>query len=118
MKTDVDKMVPWCLSHARKRIEGKRKRAADHAPFDMGIRFNAIAMDTFGPMTTTTRAPFKHTLVITDLFALCAIAVPLLSTEPGEIATEIVEQWLLSFGDLSVFCTDEGGSLVANRATR
>ena len=88
--------------------EMKTKRAEGLAPFNLGIRFSTVAVEILGPVTklTTTRA--KHVLVLTDLFTMYTIAVPLVSTDFADVAREIVENWLLKFGATNVLHTDQG----------
>ena len=57
-------------------------------------------------MVTRTRA--KHVLVMTDMFTMYAIAVPLVSTDASDVAQAIVEHWVLKFGTPNVLRTDQG----------
>ena len=57
-------------------------------------------------MATRTRA--KHVLVMTDMYAMYAIAVPLVSTDASEVAQAVVEHWVLKFGTPNELRTDQG----------
>ena len=102
------KKVQWCLSQAAQSVSGKRKRAAVQAPFDPGIRFSTMAVDILGPMTMATRTRAKHVLVMTDIFTMYAIAVPLVSTDASDVAQANVEHWVLKFGTPNALRTDQG----------
>ena len=104
----MSKKVQWCLSPAVQRASGKRKRAAVPAPFDPGIRFSTIAEDILGPMTIATQTRAKHVLVLTDMFTMYAMAVPLVSTDASDVAQAIVEHWVLKFGTPKALRTDQG----------
>ena len=108
MRTDVERKVQWCLSQAAQSASGKRKRAAVQAPFDPGIRFSTMAVDILGPMTMATSSRAKHVLVLTDLFTMYAIAVPLVSTDASDVAQAIVEHWVLKFGAPNALRTGQG----------
>ena len=47
-------------------------------------------------MATITGA--KHVLVMTDLFTMYAIAVPLVTANSADVAREVVENWVLRVG--------------------
>ena len=108
MRTDVQRKVQWGLRQAAQSASGKRKRAAVQAPFDPGIRFSTMAVDILGPMTMVTRTRAKHVLVMTDMFTMYAIAVPLVSTDASDVAQAIVEHWVLKFGTPNALRTDQG----------
>ena len=108
MRTDVERKVQWCLSQGAHNVSGKRKRAAVQAPFDPGIRFNTVAVDVLGPMTMATQTKARHVLVMTDLFTMYAITVPLVSTDASDVAQAIVEHWVLKFGTPNALRTDQG----------
>ena len=108
MRTDVERKVQWCLSQAAHNVSGKRKRAAVQAPFDPGIRFNTVAVDVLGPMTMASQTKAKHVLVMTDMFTMYAITVPLVSTDAADVAQAIVEHWVLKFGTPNALRTDQG----------
>ena len=52
----------------------------------------------------------KRVLVLTDLFTMYTIAVPLVSTNFADVAREIVENWVLKLGAPNVLHTDQGKS--------
>ena len=108
MRTDVERKVQWCLRQAAQSASGKRKRAAVQAPFDPGIRFSTMAVDILGPTTMATRTRARHVLVMTDMFTMYAIAVPLVSTDASDVAQAIVEHWVLKFGTPNALRTDQG----------
>ena len=110
MRTDVERKANWCLSRAHQSTEGKQKLAAGQAPFDPGIRFTTVAVDILGPVTMATSTGAKHVLVLTDLFTMYAIAVPLVTTDSADMAREIMENWVLTFGVPNVLRTDKGKS--------
>ena len=114
MWMDVEIKVQWCLSQAAHSASGKRKRAAVQAPFDPGIRFSTMAVDILGPMTMATRTRAKHVLVVTDLFKMYAIAVPLVSTNASDVGQAILEHWVLKFGTPNALRTDQGKVLAVN----
>ena len=86
---------------------GKRKRAVIQAPFDPGIRFSTMAVDILGAMMMATRIRAKQVLVMTDMFTMCAIAVPLVSADASDVAQAIVEHWVLKFGTPNTLRTDQ-----------
>ena len=47
-------------------------------------------------------------LVLTDIFTMYAIAVPLVSTDASDVAQAIVEHWVLKFGIPNALRTDQG----------
>ena len=109
MRTDIETKVQGCLSRAVQMSEMKTtKRAQDLAPFDPGIRFSAVAVDILGPVTMATSSKAKQVLVLTDLFTMYSIAVPLVTTDSADVAREIVENWVLKFGAPNVLHTDQG----------
>ena len=65
-------------------------------------------------MTMATRTRVKHVLVMTDMFTMYAIAVPLVSTDASDVAQAIVEHWVLKFGTPNALRTDQGKSLAVN----
>ena len=93
---------------SKQKSSGKRKRAAVQAPFDHGIRFSTMAVNILGPMTMATRTRAKHVLVMTDLFTMCAIAVPLVSIDASDVAQANVDHWVLKFGTPNALRTDQG----------
>ena len=107
IRTDVERKAIWCLNRAHQSTEEKQKRAVCQAPFDPGIRFSTVAVDIMGPVTRATSTGAKHVLVMTDLFTLYAIAVILVSTNSADVAREIVENWVLTFGFPNVLRTDQ-----------
>ena len=46
-------------------------------------------------------------LVLTDLFRMFFIVVPLVSTDFADVAREIVENWVMKFGAPNVLHTDQ-----------
>ena len=56
----------------------------------------------------------KHVPVMTDLFTMYAIAVPLVTTNSADVAREIVEISLLTFGVPNVLRTDQGSNFGGN----
>ena len=107
MRTDVERKVQWCFSQAAQSASGKRKRAAVQAPIDPGIRFKTKAVDILGPMTMATLTRAKHVSVMTDMFTMYAIAVPLVSTDASDVAQAIVEHWVLRFETPNALRTDQ-----------
>ena len=116
IRTDVERKAIWCLNRAHQSTEEKQKRAVFQAPFDPGIRFSTVAVDIMGPVTRATSTGAKHVLLMTDLFTMYAITAPLVSTNSADVAGEIVENWVLTFGFPNVFRTDQvksfGGKLI------
>ena len=106
--TDFERKVQWCLRQAAQSASGKGKRAAVQAPFDPRIRFSTMAVDILGPITMVTRTRAKHVLVMTDMFTMYAIAVPLVSTDASDVAQAIVEHWVVKFGTPNALRTDQG----------
>ena len=92
----------------------KTKRAEGLAPFDPGIRFSTMALVILGPLTMATSTRAKHVRVLTDLFTMYTIAVPLVSTDSTSVAREIVENSVLKFGAPNVLHIDQGKILMAN----
>ena len=103
MRMNVERKVKWCLSQAAQSASEKRKRAAVQTPFDPGIRFSTLAVDILGPMTMATWTRAKHVLVMTDMFTMYAIAVPLASIDASDVAQAIVEHWVLKL-ELPMLC--------------
>ena len=114
MRTDIERKINWSLSRAHQSTEGKQKRAAGQAPFDPGIRFTTVAVDILESVTMATSTGAKHVLVMTDLFTMYAIAVPLVTTDSADVARETVENWVLTFGVANVLRTDQGKSFGGN----
>ena len=96
------------LSQAAQNVSGKRKRVAVQAPFDPRIRLSTVAVDILGPVTMATQTKAKHILVMTDMFTMYALAVPLVSTKASDVAQAIVEHWVLKFGTPNALRTDQG----------
>ena len=94
MRTDVERKVQECLSRGVQ-MTMKMKRAEGLASFDPGIQFSAVGLDVLGPLTMTTSTRANHVLVMTDLFTMYTIAVPLVLTDSADVAREIVENWVL-----------------------
>ena len=96
--------------------ELKMKQAQGLAPFDPEIRFNAVPVDILGPVTMATSRRAKHVLVLTDLFTMYRVTVPLVSMDSAVVASEIVTNWVLNFGAPNVLYTDHrksfGGKLI------
>ena len=111
MSTDGERKVKWCLNRAHQSTEGKQKRVACQAPFDPGIRFTTVAVDILEPVTRATSTGLKRVLVMTDLFTMYAIAV---TTDSADVAREIVESWVLTFGVPKVLRTDQGKKFGGN----
>ena len=114
VRTDVERKANWCLSRANRVQKKKQKRAAGQAPFDPGIRFTTVGVDILGPVTLATSTGAKHVLVMTDVFTMYAIAVLLVTMDSVDVAREIVENWVLTFGVPNVLRTDQGKSFGGN----
>ena len=114
LRIDVERKAIWYQKCAHQSTEGKQERAAGQAPFDPGIRFSTVAVDILGPVTMATTTGARHVLVMTDLFTMYAVAVPMVSTDSADVAREIVENWVLTFGVPNVLRTDQGKSFEGN----
>ena len=110
MRIDVERKAKWFVSRAHKSTEGEQKRAAGQVPFDPGIRFTTVAVAILGPVKMATCTGANHVLVIKDLFTMYAIAVPLVTTDSTDVAREIGENWVMTFGVPNVLRTDQGKS--------
>ena len=108
MRIDVERKTIWYLKLAHQGTKGKQKRAAGQAPFGPGIRFSTVAVDILGPVTMATSIGARHVLVKTDLFTMYGIAVPLVSTDSTDVAREIMQNWVLTFGVPNVLRTNQG----------
>ena len=107
MRGDLEKRLLWCLPCAARTTAGK-KRTAALQPFKVGVRFNTVAADILGPVTTATQSRAKYILAMTDLFTKFVVTVPLVRTESADVALAIVNNWILRFGVPDVLHTDQG----------
>ena len=86
-----------------------RQRTAELRPFEVGMRFDTVAADIFGPVcqsSVTVKA--KYFLAMTNLFTKHAISVPLVITGTKDVAKKIRDYWVVHFGVPDIIHKDQG----------
>ena len=117
MRQDVERKLVWCQLCAARTTAG-RKNIEGLVPFNVEIRFHAVAAYILGPVTMGSDRRAKQILVMTDLFTKYVASVPLTGTRALDVAKKIVENWVLRFGVRDVFHMVQGKNFGSERILR